>query len=234
MPPGRPMLCKKSCRFVRVFSDLYRCITHGTCHRCDHTCNTIEPQTEGSFCYLTGIQKDTVELLQHDYSHNCTRVVKPMTLAAKAKRRKCAVNKRVRLLCPPAEVAAIIKTLYCKGPSRDSAGRVSAKRAQIKLQKLMASGRVSLEVAMQVLRVGVATIPGSCDDAIISTIAVAISNFARTLSLPIKSQAAAAAFPVLFTATMCSKMHLGETVNQTKCGAKSALAWRTRVLRCAF
>lgn len=65
---------------------------------------------------------------------------------------------------------------------------------------------------MQILRVGVCTQSGPCGSEIVPAVAVSISAFARALSLEIVSQAGAAAFPVLFTATICSKMQRGEVV----------------------
>lgn len=207
------MICGKKCRFLWIENHIYECSEHRHRHRCDDRCNKIVVTNEGEFCYLTGLQKAPVACVQHDYTHSCTRIVATLSKAAKAKRRRHAVEQRVRGMCPPSEVAAIIRTLYCSGKSREAAGLASAERARVKCRKVMHSTGISLDAVMQIMRVGVCTPSANSDDAMVATLANAISAFAKALAIPIKSQAAAAAFPVLFTATMCSKMRHGEVVD---------------------
>lgn len=136
-----------------------------------------------------------------------------MSKQKRAARRKRAVSKRVELSCPPSEVAAIIKTLYCDGTSRTAAMQHSVERARLKFRKLAVCRRIDLHAVMQIMRVGVCTQTARADCPMVSAVAVAISQFARALSLSISSQAQAAAFPVLFTSTVCSKMRHGEVID---------------------
>lgn len=198
---------------MRIAPELYMCSEHKVCHRCDSTCKTTIATSEGVFCYLTGIERGSVEYLQFDYTHSCTRVVSNISKQNRADRRKRAVLKRVELSCPPSEVAAIIKTLYCDGASRQAAVKHSATRAKLKFRKIMVSRHVELQTVMQIMRVGVSTTPARPGSPMVSAIAIVISQFARALALDILSQAQAAAFPVVFTATVCSKMRTGETID---------------------
>lgn len=206
------MVCTKLCRyFPTAVRDMYQCASHRTMHTCTAAhCKTRVTTSEGEFCYLTGRQGRGVECLLYDFTHSCTRVVLKASKRARTARRETAKAKRNRWLCPMSDVTEIIKRLYCIGNLRESTAKMAALRTASKLSRPFPSYK--LEDIMKHMRVGVYTAPSSTSSPWVAAVSLVITEFANRLQLQTTSSAAAAAFPVLFTAVIASKMVCGERI----------------------
>lgn len=204
--------CTKSCRYYPTgIPDTFQCKTHATTHVCNSSqCKTRVATSEGEFCYLTGRQKQGVECLLYDFTHSCTRVVRQSSARVRKARRTHATAKRNQWLCPIAEVTEILKRLYCEGTLRESTARLAAVRTASKLSRV--GSTYPLERIMEHMHVGVCTVASSTSSPWVFAVASAITSFANKLKLQTTSCAGAAAFPVLFTAVVASKMVLGESI----------------------
>ena len=205
------MNCDKKCRyFPNSNADTYQCQTHKSVHVCDQTCKTRITTSEGEFCFLTGRQKMGVECLLYDFTHSCTRVVFKTSAVSRKARRATASEKRNRWLCPVSDVAEIIRRLYCTGKLRDATSKMAGTRAANKLSRPTATH--CFERIMVLMRVGVHTAASHAGSPWVTAVSIAIADFANRLKLYTSSTASAAAFPVLLTAVVASKMVSGEVI----------------------
>ena len=209
--------CDRKCRFELTdrITSTYVCSAHGVHHVCDATCQTREPGVEGEFCYLTGIEKHGPACMMHDFTHNCTRAVRKPSRKAKEQRRLAVVQKIQQNACPISVVAEVVRRLFCCGCTRTSAAAKSAAKVKQKLIRTKLSSTLSLTHVMAVLRGGISTAPAAADSPWAVAVAAAIVKYAKRLDLTACSISGAASFPVVLTATVCSKMMLGETINGT-------------------
>jgi hypothetical protein len=207
--------CTKQCRMNKISQNLYVCKQHNFMHSCGPQCKATIKGAEGTFCYLTGLQVDDVEYISYDNVHSCTRVAMRMSASTKACRKRAALAKVKQRMCPVPVVADIIRRLFCEGRHRTAVTADTAGRISRKIRKhTPAHAPMSLAHVMSCMRMGVSTAPARADSPWVVRVAQAISAFSSDLNLPVTSQTAAASFPVVFTATVCSKMAVGEVFGE--------------------
>lgn len=199
-----------------------RCVAH------PDGCPGVAHAVDGIYCATTGNLIAEPDLVITDWTPYTNTLSTKLLPGGVAARRKQSLRKRQLVAVSPPAFSAALRRLY-GAESRDRQQAVA--RSRFKAAKKPPSNTPSTLVAIMRavrLRQGVMT-TGITSEAVISTLAAALSRLAGAHATPKLTYAALSAFPTMFTATVMDKMADGLWVNDRAILPKLTLAAQHRV-----